>query len=151
GAHVPGKPREAYVFIGGAPLYRAISGDVVKSGYGGFSIGGAPARGIPPMVQVDPAVAAVLGGQMTQDTKPLEEYTLEEIRQAVEGFSMMQAPPPADVRVVETTYPGPAGERPVRIYIPEASGPLPVVVYLHGGGFMAGSIDMCARPSAALA
>jgi acetyl esterase/lipase len=52
---------------------------------------------------------------------------------------------------METSYPCPSGERPARIYLPEAEGPLPVIVYLHGGGFVAGSIDACARPCANLA
>jgi cation diffusion facilitator CzcD-associated flavoprotein CzcO/acetyl esterase/lipase len=151
GANVPGKPRATFVFAGGAPLYRAICQDVVANGWAGYSVGGAPAPGVPPMVQLDPAVAMVVGAMLMQEVKPLEECTLEETREAIEGFALMQAPPPPSVRVVETSYPGPSGERPARIYLPEAEGPLPVIVYLHGGGFVAGSIDACARPCANLA
>jgi cation diffusion facilitator CzcD-associated flavoprotein CzcO/acetyl esterase/lipase len=152
GANVPGKPRATYVFAGGAPLYRAMCKDVVAHDFAGFSIGDAPAPGIPPMVQLDPAVAMVVGAMLMQDdVKPLEECTLEETREAIEGFALMQNPIPASVRVVETTYPGPADERPARIYVPDREGPLPVIVYFHGGGFVAGSIDACARPCANLA
>ncbi|WP_028938262.1 flavin-containing monooxygenase [Pseudonocardia spinosispora] len=148
GANVPGKPRATFVFAGGAPLYRAICSDVVANGYAGFSIGDAPAGPVPPMVQLDPAVAMVVGAMLMQDMKPLEDCTLEETRAAIEGFTAMQKPAPSSVRVVETGY---AADRPARIYIPEAEGPLPVIVYLHGGGFIAGSLDMCAAPCAALA
>jgi len=153
GANVPGKPRATYVFAGGAPLYRAMCKDVIDHGFAGFSIGDAPAPGIPPMVQLDPAVAMVVGAMLQQDMKPLEECTLEETREAIEGFAMMQNPIPDGVRVVETSYPGPADERPARIYIPSAAGegPLPVIVYYHGGGFVAGSINACARPCGNLA
>jgi acetyl esterase/lipase len=103
------------------------------------------------MVQLDPGVATVVGAMLMQDMKPLEECTLEETRAAIEGFAMMQTPPPASVRVVRTTYPGPSGDLPARIYLPDAEGPLPVIVYFHGGGFVAGSIDACAKPCATLA
>jgi cation diffusion facilitator CzcD-associated flavoprotein CzcO/acetyl esterase/lipase len=151
GANVPGKPRATFVFAGGAPLYRAICADVVNKGYAGFAIGAEPAPAIPPMVQLDPGVATVVGAMLMQDMKPLEECTLEETRAAIEGFAMMQTPPPASVRVVRTTYPGPSGDLPARIYLPDAAGPLPVIVYFHGGGFVAGSIDACAKPCATLA
>ncbi|MGQ0620032.1 MAG: flavin-containing monooxygenase [Panacagrimonas sp.] len=151
GANVPGKPRATYIFAGGAPLYRAMCADMVAKGYAGFRIGGAAAPRVPPMVQLDPAVAMVVGAMLMQDMKPLEDCTLEETRAAVESFTMMQKPAPGDVRMIETSYPGPSGKRAVRIYKPDAEGPMPVIVYFHGGGFIAGSIDMCAAPCAALA
>ncbi len=152
GANVPGKKRGAFVFAGPAPLYRAMVADVIAKGYAGFRIGGAKASRVPPMVQVDPSVAMVLGAMLMQDAKPLEQCTLEEARAAVESFAMMQKPAPAGVRRIETTYPGPAGRRAVRIYKPEGAGDdLPVVVFIHGGGFIAGSIDVCAAPCANLA
>ncbi|MGQ0698427.1 MAG: flavin-containing monooxygenase [Panacagrimonas sp.] len=151
GANVPGKRRATYIFAGGAPLYRAMTADVVAKHYAGFRIGGAPASRVPPMIQLDPAVSMVVGAMLMQDMKPLEDCTLEETRAAVESFTMMQKPAPTDVRMIETTYPGPSGKRAVRIYKPDAEGPMPVIVYFHGGGFIAGSIDMCAAPCAALA
>ncbi|MEZ0095512.1 hypothetical protein ABH925_006711, partial [Streptacidiphilus sp. EB129] len=56
GANIPGKPRAAFIFLGGAPLYRAICQDVRASGFGGFAIDDDPTP-VPPIVQLDPADA----------------------------------------------------------------------------------------------
>ena len=145
GANVPGKPRSVFMFAGSAPLYREMCREVVERGYAGFRIDGAPADRVPPMIQIDAAVAGVVGAMLMQEVKPLEECSIEEARAVVESFIDMQKPVPASVERIETRYPGPADTRPVYIYKPKnAKGPLPVLVYLHGGGFIAGSIDMCA-------
>lgn len=145
GANIPGKPRSVFMFAGAAPLYREMCRDVVDHDYAGFSIDGAPAQRVPPMIRIDAGVARVVGAMLMQEVKPLEECTLEEAREVVESFIDLQKPVPASVERIETTYPGPADTRPVYIYRPRnAKGPLPVIVYLHGGGFIAGSIDMCA-------
>lgn len=152
GVNVPGKPRATWVWPAGAPLYRAMVADSVARGYAGFRIGDKPAQPAPPMIELDPHVALIVGSMIEQEMKPLEDCSVAETREAVESFMAMQKPAPDTVEVTETTYPGPAGSRPVRIYTPkDAEGPLPVVVFYHGGGFIAGSIDMCAAPCANLA
>jgi acetyl esterase len=50
-------------------------------------------------------------------------------------------PEPAIKQVEDRTIPGPDGDVPVRIYTPDAAGPLPIFVYIHGGGWVAGSIE----------
>jgi acetyl esterase/lipase len=150
GANIPGKPRAAFIFPGGAPLYLAITGQVQAEGFAGFAADGRATR-VPPLVQLDPAVALVLGIMMMNGAKPLEECDLEETRAAVESFVQLQAPP-RDLRVVETTYAGGDGdELPARIYVPEGDGPLPVVVFFHPGGWIAGSLDVSDEPCRALA
>ena len=152
GANIPGKPRAVFIFAGGAPLYRAMTSDVVAHDYAGFRIDGAPAQRVPPMIQIDSAVASVVGAMLMQDVKPLEQCTLDEARAAVESFAVMQKPAPKSVRRIESTYPGPAGPRRMFIHRPEgAEGPLPVIVFYHGGGWIAGSIDMCSNACANLA
>ncbi|MCW2997672.1 MAG: putative flavoprotein involved in transport [Solirubrobacterales bacterium] len=153
GANVPGKPRATFVYAGGAPLYRATCAEVAATGWSGFHVGGAPTR-VPPMVQLDPAVAMVLGALLQQGAKPLEECTLEETRGLVESFTLLQAPRRELREVVETTYPGPGGDRPARIYVPDvhdADGPLPVLVFLHPGGWIAGSLEVADEPCRTLA
>ena len=152
GANVPGKPRATFMFAGGAPLYRAMVADSVNNGYAGFKIDGASKKALPALIQIDPGVAMVVGAMLMQDTKPLEDCTLDEARAAVESFVMLQKSVPEGVHQVETTYRGAADERRVKIYKPDdVEGPLPVIIFFHGGGFIAGSIDMCAPACAALA
>ncbi|MDN5861951.1 MAG: alpha/beta hydrolase fold domain-containing protein [Salinisphaera sp.] len=152
GANIPGKPQSTWVWPAPAPLYRAMVADSVARGYAGFRIGGQPAQPAPPMVELDAKVAFIVGMMIEQEAKPLEACSVEEARAAIEGFAAMQTPAPDTVDVTETTYPGPAGDRALRIYRPkDAQGPLPVVVFYHGGGFIAGSIDLCAAPCANLA
>lgn len=144
GANVPGKPRSPYIFAGSAPLYREICADVVDHGYAGFRIGDAEAGRVPPMVRIDAGVAKVIGAMLMEEVKPLEECTLDEMREAVEDFKDLQKPAPTSVQRVEETYPAPAGNRRAYVYRPKkATGSLPIIIYVHGGGFVAGSIDMC--------
>ncbi|MEA2169913.1 MAG: hypothetical protein QOF76_3213 [Solirubrobacteraceae bacterium] len=149
GANIPGKPRAAFIFAGGAPLYLAISEQIRQAGFAGFAVDGALTE-VPPMVQVDPAVALVLGIMLINGAKPLEECDLEETRAAVETFTLLQAPP-RDIRVKSVTYPGADGDQPARIYIPDAEGPLPLVVFFHPGGWVAGSLDIADEPCRTLA
>ncbi|MGQ0620613.1 MAG: flavin-containing monooxygenase [Panacagrimonas sp.] len=152
GANVPGKPRGVFMFAGAAPLYREMVKDVLDHDYAGFSIDGAPADRVPPMIRIDAGVARVVGAMLMEETKSLEECSVEEARGVVEDFIDLQKPVPASVERIEATYPGPADARPVYIYKPKnAKGPLPVIVYLHGGGFIAGSINMCAGVCGCLA
>ncbi|WP_268967199.1 flavin-containing monooxygenase [Zavarzinia marina] len=149
GANVEGKRVATYIFIGSAQLYRTMTGEVQSTGYGGFAVGKAR-NGLPPMMKLDPAVTALLGVLMGQGAKPLHDCTVEETRAVVDSFSMLQGAA-RDVDVVETTYPSAGADRAVRIYRPDRPGPLPVVVFYHGGGFIAGSLDMADKPCRALA
>jgi len=45
-------------------------------------------------------------------------------------------------KIENTNIPGPAGSIPVRIYTPQAPAPQPVLVYFHGGGWVAGGLDI---------
>ena len=50
-------------------------------------------------------------------------------------------------RVENLDLPGPAGKIPVRLYAPQIKAPaskfIPTLVYYHGGGFVAGDLDLC--------
>ncbi|MCW3041333.1 MAG: putative flavoprotein involved in transport [Solirubrobacterales bacterium] len=153
GANIPGKPRTVLFFAGGAPLYRAICAEVEATGYGGFAVDGQAAP-VPNTVTLDPGVAIVLGAMLTQGARPLEELSVEEAREALEGFTMLQLPPRDAVKVSTTTFPaGDGSEREARIYIPAATDerPLPVLVFFHAGGWIGGSLDMAHEPCTALA
>jgi len=151
GANIPGKPRAAYIFPGGAPLYRAICDEMTALGFAGFALDDGAAPPVPPMVRLDPAVAMVLGALISQGAKPLEELTVEETRATVDSLTLLQAPP-RDTRVEHVIYPSPGGEQlPARIYRPDADGPLPVVTFFHPGGWVAGSLDVVDERCRALA
>ncbi|WP_354700136.1 esterase [Paraconexibacter sp. AEG42_29] len=152
GANIPGKPRSVLFFAGGAPLYRAICAEVEATGYGGFAVD-AGASPVPNTVILDPGVALVLGAMLTQGARPLEELTVPEAREALEGFRLLQLPPRDAVDVTTTTYPSAGGPREARIYVPAGAtgAPLPVVVFFHPGGWVGGSLDMSHEPCTALA
>jgi hypothetical protein len=63
GGNVAGKPRSAYLFPVGAPMYRAILAEVARSGYAGFTIDG-EATSLPPLVRLDPGVALLLAAML---------------------------------------------------------------------------------------
>ena len=50
-------------------------------------------------------------------------------------------PEPQLAKVEDISIPGPGPDLPARVYTPTDKGPLPVTVFLHGGGWVAGSID----------
>lgn len=152
GANVPGKPRGTFIFAGPAPLYRAMCADVVAHGFAGFKVGDSPASSVPPMLKIDPYVAQLIGGMAMQEIKPLEECTLEESRLIIESFAQMQKPAPDTVERIEVSYPAADGPRRAYIHRPKGlTGPAPVVLFIHGGGWVAGSIDMCSAACANLA
>ncbi|MCD5422499.1 alpha/beta fold hydrolase [Rhodococcus pyridinivorans] len=134
GENIPGKPRAAYLFAGGAPLYRAICAQIEGSGYAGFAIDH-ESRPVPPLLQIDPSAALVLAGMLIQGMKPLEQCNLDEMRALTESLTQMQIPGP-DVRVESLEQPR------ARVYIPDAKESLPVVIFAHGGGWVAGSVDV---------
>lgn len=152
GANVPGKPRAAFIFVGAAVLYRAMCQQVVERDYAGFCLGGGEASTVPPLIRVDPSVAQVVGAMLMEGIGRLDDLSLEQMRETVEGLKEMQLPAPKGVKRLEQTYPGAVGNLPVHVHVPEAAErPLPVVMYFHGGGFVSGSIDMCSAVCARLA
>ncbi|MDW8803288.1 alpha/beta hydrolase fold domain-containing protein [Streptomyces scabiei] len=143
GGNIAGKTRGAYMFVGGAPLYRAIQAEVAQRDYAGFALGGRAAP-LSPMLRLNPAAALVLATTLGGDAQPPKRPTVEEIRARNEGLSQLQLPGP-QMRVEAITRPR------ARVYIPDADGPLPVLVHYHGGGFLAGSLDLADSPARWLA
>jgi cation diffusion facilitator CzcD-associated flavoprotein CzcO/acetyl esterase/lipase len=143
GGNIAGKTRGAYMFVGGAPLYRAFQAEIAKHDYAGFALDTSSAP-LSPSLKLSPAAALALGTMLVGDVKAPEEMTLTDIRDQNAGLIQLQMPgPPMRVETVEKPQ--------VRIYIPDADGPLPVLVYFHGGGFLAGSVDLVESPARLLA
>ena len=150
GDNIPGKPRTPVSLFAGGPIYLAICSEVEATDYGGFSFDGND-RGVPSMIRLDASAMLVVSGLLNMGAKPLEDCSLEEARDAMESFKMMQLPVPCDVRIDDTLYPIEGGERTARLYRPAVDGSLPVVVLIHGGGFIGGSLDSWDEPCASLA
>jgi cation diffusion facilitator CzcD-associated flavoprotein CzcO len=74
GGNVAGKPKSAYVFHAGAPLYRAILAQVAESGYAGFAVDGGP-TGLPALVTLDPAAALMVAAMLSAGAQPHEALT----------------------------------------------------------------------------
>jgi acetyl esterase len=72
---------------------------------------------------------------------PLETMPLEFLRTGMRPLPEFGTP--EEVAAVEDrTIPGPGGELPIRIYVPSVHGPSPALVYFHGGGHVAGGLDL---------
>lgn len=82
-------------------------------------------------------LAVVGGGEQTMSdmTERRNAYAL--LMELVRPKSL------APCAIRDTAIPGPAGEARLRIYTPPSGGPgkSPAMIYLHGGGWVAGSLD----------
>lgn len=152
GANIPGKPRRVLVYLGGAPRYRAICANVQENDYRGFVFAGttqelAWAEGSPAL---DPCLMFVAQTLKQQGFTGFGDAGVTGSRAAVESFTEMQKPAPAMARSQELAY-GTDPEQRLRINVPHGEGPHPVVLYLHGGGFVAGSMNVADEPARDLA
>ncbi|MDL2343979.1 alpha/beta hydrolase [Deinococcus sp. MIMF12] len=67
---------------------------------------------------------------------------LEELRAAVAANAARMPRRPVTIGGTrDLTVPGPASDLPARLYTPEGEGPHPLILFLHGGGFVAYSIE----------
>jgi acetyl esterase/lipase len=152
GANIPGKPRRALVYLGGAPRYRSICDNVQKNDYRGF-VFATSSRGIDTArgsIALDPSVMFIVEALEQQQFTGFREAGIEGARGVVESFVEMQAPKQDVASVTEHAY-GDHPEQRLRIYVPQGDGPHPVLVSLHGGGFVAGSLAVADEPARDLA
>jgi acetyl esterase len=90
-----------------------------------------------------PQVAAFLDQLQAQGAPSAATLSVQEVRALQQPiFTTMGIPPEPVAEVTDRTIPGPGGELSIRIYTPEGSSPFPVLVYLHGGGWIAGDLNM---------
>ncbi|NKQ54685.1 alpha/beta hydrolase [Amycolatopsis sp. K13G38] len=99
---------------------------------------------------LDPDVAALIDGLARQGFQSFEKIGVEATRQAVDSFAGLQKPKRGFSHVTDVSYGPDPGQR-TRIYVPPGPGPFPVVFYVHGGGFVAGGLDVVDEPVRALA
>lgn len=152
GANIPGKPRRVLVYLGGAPRYRAICGNVQRNDYRGYAFAATTAEleTAKPSPALDPSLMAIVEILKGQGHTGFADAGVDGTRAAVESFAQMQAPKPEVGRVVDAAY-GTEADQKLRIFVPEGEGPFPVVVYVHGGGFVGGSLEVVDEVSRDLA
>ncbi|RZL77751.1 MAG: alpha/beta hydrolase [Rhodococcus sp. (in: high G+C Gram-positive bacteria)] len=100
---------------------------------------------------LDVHAAELIAGLQAQGLKAFEQMTVDEARAVVATFTGLQAPPEPVARVEDAHYGSGGEEIPLRIYVPGGPAPHPVVLYFHGGGFVAGDLDVVDEPARAVA
>ena len=87
--------------------------------------------------QTEAMIASVAGG------KPVDQMTVQEMRDALESRVAVTGGPPEPVASVsEAQVPGTDGSIPVRVYVPDGgTAPRPALVFFHGGGWVRGSLN----------
>ncbi|MGV9862735.1 alpha/beta hydrolase [Rhodococcus koreensis] len=100
---------------------------------------------------LDSHAADLITGLRAQGLKAFEHSTVEEVRAVVATFTGLQTPPELVARVVDAHYESGGAQIALRVYIPEGQAPQPVVLYFHGGGFVAGDLDVVDEPARAVA
>lgn len=69
---------------------------------------------------------------------PVWNMTPEEVREKIDGRIMqIEAPQPQVAKVVDTQV----GVTPIRLYMPNTNGSAPIILLIHGGAWVAGSIN----------
>ncbi len=141
GANVPGKPRVVLPYVGGVDRYRRTCGEVVASGYVGFTLGGSDRAETNDGVieRVQPDVTLMLEMMAELDLPAMETLPVADARAFSEAMAAQRPPGPDVGETIDATLPGPAGDLAYRLYRPASEGPHPVVVYFHGGGWVLGS------------
>ena len=81
---------------------------------------------------------AAEGGKATELSTPMEvrASALSKWRPEFLGTR------PKSGSVKQKFFTGPHADLPINIYAPEGEGPFPAIVYIHGGGWVAGTIEM---------
>lgn len=92
---------------------------------------------------LDPQAEAFIRQLEEAGGPPLNEMTPAEARAALAATVEDSAGEPEPVGDISNrAIPGPLGDVPIRVYAPEGGGPFPALVYFHGGGWVAGDLEM---------
>ncbi|WP_200952871.1 MULTISPECIES: alpha/beta hydrolase [unclassified Nocardioides] len=142
GANIPGKPRRVLVYLG-APRYRAVCDNMQQNDYRGFHFAASTSSLLAhtPSPALDPSLMSVAQSLVEQGFPGFRAAGVETARTVVESFVEMQAPAPAMAHSSDHRY-GAHAEQRLRVHRPTDDTGLPVIVYLHGGGFVAGSLEV---------
>ena len=90
--------------------------------------------------QSDPQVKAVIDRMAAAGV--LHPSTVDAIRKSYSFYATLSGNPEQVFRVEDRKIPGPAGTISIRVYTPNALSGLPILVFFHGGGFVAGNLEV---------
>ncbi|TJZ59242.1 alpha/beta hydrolase [Streptomyces piniterrae] len=103
-------------------------------------------------MSLHPEAAAFLDRLAEQRMPPFEQVDVPTVRELMSGLRQAQGPAEPVESITETHVPGPAGPLPVRVYRPSRRpGPCPLLVFFHGGGWVAGDLELVDKPLRSLA
>lgn len=91
---------------------------------------------------IDPKAEVFLRQLEEAGGPPLNEMTPAEARKALAATVESAGEPEQVGNITNRSIPGPLGDIPIRVYTPEGTGPFPALVYFHGGGWVAGDLEM---------
>lgn len=101
---------------------------------------------------LDPQVQGLLEMFAAQGMPDFPDLGIDGARQATEALIQLQGPPAEVAEVHNLNAPGPDGNViALRSYRPAIEGDLPVLLYFHGGGFVAGTLEVADGPCRLLA
>lgn len=93
---------------------------------------------------IKPEIANFIAELSTQGNKTLEELSPFEVRtSAIKKWSLDYLGTPEPLQSIEHRYfSGPTADLPIAIYRPAGDGPLPAIIMFHGGGWVAGNLQL---------
>lgn len=92
--------------------------------------------------ELDPSVRAFLETAAALDAPDLTPLSIEQARAALEGLYTPDVEPERVADVTDQTIRAPARDVRLQIYDPAPGAALPAVVYFHGGGWIAGDLEI---------
>ena len=94
------------------------------------------------MSRMHPVFRELLAAPADPDALPVEERTIEDLRQEfADDMKAVDKSAPELTSVLDRSIPGPAGDLTARIYRNGNDPAAPTILFFHGGGFFRGSID----------
>lgn len=93
---------------------------------------------------IKPEIANFLASLSAQNGKALEDLSPFDVRtSAIEKWASIYLGISEPLKSIEHGYfTGPTADLPIAIYRPEVDGPLPAIVMFHGGGWVAGNLQL---------